>query len=208
LLSRSVGLKAAMVMMCETIESMGRKPPEINVTLKDPASNFVIRMYDEIAKWPDKALGEFIKDVTGEVPKPMDTPSMIGTVKKIFHELFLVEAKDTSDVLRYDSRWKMWPHVRRKPLQEGEDEMGKKASKKKVAKKVAKKTSAKKKSGVTESTKIKVVKDSKTPKMPARQKVKKAVPPAGITAGKLMEKTGCTLKTIDAMIGKGFLVAA
>jgi hypothetical protein len=83
------------------------------------------------------------------------------------------------------------------------------SSKKKVA---SKKATAKKaaptkrvKIAISSDSHIRVVAGSREPKMPKRKLVKKSIPSGGITAKELCEKTGAQLRTLAAMIRKGFI---
>lgn len=231
----NVGEKRAMEILYDVIKFQGHKVPEIDLTLEDPASQFCINMYAEIADWDYKHLSLFIKEITGKPSTQKEIASLLGTTKSIFHALFIDEEDVTkAHLLRYDSKWKMWPKVRtskrRKKMADSKLATRKKSSrnkasrkkasrkkvvakkkgKRKAAKKAAKKTAAfkPKTRGLTENSKIKVVKDSGTPKMANRKVVKRKVPPAGIKASTLIERTGCTLRTIDGMIQKGFFKKA
>jgi hypothetical protein len=75
------------------------------------------------------------------------------------------------------------------------------ATKKKVS--AAKAPTAK----LTPESTIYVVKDSSTPTKELRAKVKRSVPAAGIKASDLMAKTDSTLKTLAAMVRRGFIEA-
>lgn len=233
----NIGDKRAMEILYDVIKFQGHVVPEVDLTVSDPASTFAINMYAEIGSWDYKHLKLFIQEITGKPPQHKEIASLLGTAKSIFHTLFMDEDDSKAKVLRYDSKWKMWPKVRTKPrrkkmadskLATKKKASRKKASKKKVTKKtqrkkapakkkvakkkVAKKKTAKKKApsvkGLSESSKIKKVKDAGTPKMANRKTVMSKVPPAGIKASTLMERTGCTLRTIEAMIKKGFLTVA
>ncbi len=174
-LARTIGLKKAMEIMCEHIEVQRHKVPAIDLRSDDPAAKFMIEMYSELSRWDDTNLRLYIGTITGEPPKFKDTSSMLGTVKRIFHAIFLDDGATKEDVLRYDSIWKMWPNVRRKKERKMADSKlatrkktsAKKASRKKAGKKTkrvqkraSKKKVSRKKSGgmrlspITEDTKI------------------------------------------------------
>lgn len=170
-LARTIGLKKAMEIMCEHIEVQRHKIPAVDLMSDDPAANFMIAMYRELSSWNDTNLRLFIGTITGEPPKFKDTASMLGTVKRIFHAIFLDDEPSKEDVLRYDSVWKMWPNVRRKKerktmvdskLATRKKTSAKKASRKKVLsrRKTSKKKASRKKSGgarmspITGDTKI------------------------------------------------------
>lgn len=108
----TVGQKRAMEILCETIEAQGRKPPRLRLKNDNPVNDFVLAMYAEIASWPTKHLGEFIRTTTGEVPTELDGSSLIGESKRIFHEMFGHESPDEANLKDPASVWKMWPHVR------------------------------------------------------------------------------------------------
>lgn len=163
-----VGVRKTIDLMAEHIREQGLSVPTVDLSSKDPASKFSIHMYASIGKWGDNHLAMFIEGVTGDVPKFKDVPSMLGTVRAIFHAIFEEEAS-REDVIRYDSAWKMWPNVRLKPSKkERRKEMAtskgstKKASRKKVgAKKTAKNKTTKvdkKKVGKKKADKKKAIK--------------------------------------------------
>lgn len=110
----TIGNKRAMEVLCEHIEAQARKPPRLRLHEPNAVSDFVMAMYAEIARWPIKHLGEFVKETTGEVPKELDVPSLIGESKRIFHEMFMHAEVSDDDLKKPECVWKMWPHVRRK----------------------------------------------------------------------------------------------
>lgn len=225
-LRKGLDRKKAMYLLAEVIKESGGTPPTLDLTMKDPGPPFVVAMYRAISELSPKLLAKFVLETTGK--KYKSVADMLGEAKRAFHQLFLDEAPDTRVILRYDSPWKMWPHVRRKerkmadgskmatkkkkvPNKKAAKKTAKKVAKKKVSnKKVAKKTAKKRTTGksrlkLTDNSVIKPVKDSGTPVMPSRQKVKRAVPAKGIKFGDLKEKIGVTDRTIEAMVKKGFL---
>lgn len=145
----NVGEKRAMEVLYDMIKTQRHKVPVINLYMDDPAADFCINMYAEIASWDYHVLVVFIEEITGKKPKHAELPSLLGTAKSIFHALFMDEDEATKEqLLRYDSKWKMWPgKIRLKPKRRRKSEMAtKKASRKKVSSKraAAKKTGRKK----------------------------------------------------------------
>lgn len=110
----TIGNKRAMEVLCEHIEAQARKPPRLRLHEPNAVSDFVMAMYAELARWPIKHLGEFIRETTGEVPKELDVPSLLGESKRIFHEMFGHAEATDDDLKNPECVWKMWPHVRRK----------------------------------------------------------------------------------------------
>lgn len=142
----SIGEKRAMEILYDVIKFQGHKVPVINLFMDDPASDFCINMYKEIASWDYKHLTLFISEITGNPPVHKETASLLGTVKSIFHALFIDEEDTTkAHLLRYDAKWKMWPgKIRLKPKRKRKSKMAtkkarskKKASTKRAAKKKA-----------------------------------------------------------------------
>lgn len=147
-----MGDKRAMELLYDFIKVQRHKVPAINLFLDDPCADFSINMYAELADWSYQHLNSFIEEITGELVKHTEHASLLGTVKCIFHALF-TDTEDTSQaaLLRYDSKWKMWPgKIRLKPKRRRKSKMAtKKASKKKASSKraVNKKTRTAKKAG-------------------------------------------------------------
>lgn len=144
-----VGEKRAMEMLYDIIKFQGHKVPVINLFMEDPAADFCINMYSEISSWDYKNLVAFILEITGNPPEHTEIASLLGTVKSIFHALFMDEDDITKEqLLRYDSKWKMWPgKIRLKPKRRRKSKMAtKKAARKKTSTKRAsrKKVSRKK----------------------------------------------------------------
>lgn len=83
----------------------------------------------------------------------------------------------------------------------------KKATKKKVAPVKAKseRRAAAKTGEVTADSMLFVIEGSREPTMPKRKVIKRSVPASGVRASDLMAKTDCTLRTLNAMIRRGFI---
>lgn len=130
-----VGDKRAMEFLYDAIKFQGHVPPAINMYMEDPCADFCINMYAEIASWDYKHLVTFIQEISGEQPKHKEQASLLGTVKSIFHALFTDNEETTqAALLRYDSKWKMWPgKIRLKP--KGRKRKSRMATKKKASKK-------------------------------------------------------------------------
>ena len=157
-----MGDKRAMELLYDFIKVQGHQVPAINLFMEDPCADFSINMYSELASWSYKDLNSFIEEITGELVKHTEHASLLGTVKCIFHALFTDEEETTqAALLRYDSKWKMWPgKVRLKPRRKRKKDMatkkakGKKASSKRaVNKKVGKKTRTAKKAAKKKTAK-------------------------------------------------------
>jgi hypothetical protein len=144
----SVGEKRAMEILYDMIKTQRHKVPVINLFMEDPAADFCINMYAEIASWDYHILVVFVEEITGKKPVHTEIASLLGSAKSIFHALFMDEDEATKEqLLRYDSKWKMWPgKIRLKPKRRSKTKMAtKKASRKKVSgKRAARKTAAKK----------------------------------------------------------------
>ena len=132
-----IGDKRAMELLYDFIKVQGHTPPAINLYMDDPCADFRINMYAEIGAWSYKHLCLFIEELTGERPQHQEHASLLGTVKCVFHALFLDEDELTQEALmRYDSKWKMWPgKIRLKP--KGRRRKSRMATKKAGKKKVA-----------------------------------------------------------------------
>lgn len=146
----NVGEKRAMEILYDMIRLQRHRVPVINLFMDDPAADFCINMYSEISTWDYHHLVLFIEEITGKKPEHAETASLLGTAKSIFHALFMDEDEATKEqLLRYDSKWKMWPgEIRRKPKRRKSKMATKKAARKKTSTKRAsrKKTSTKKSS--------------------------------------------------------------
>lgn len=204
--------------------------PELNLTLKDPAASFMIEVYEAIAKLGKKNLYQVIEELTGVPPDGLDEASMMGQLKRLFHSMFYEEPQNAELVLKYNSVWKMWPGIRRKPRKE-KREMAtakkapakkavakkktptkvtpkkakalskKKASKKASAKKApAKKTKAPK---IDDKAVVLKVKGAKTPVLKIRQELVKSVPVKGKTYGDLVTEFGAG--HVNGCLKKGFI---
>lgn len=152
-----VGEKRAMEILYDMIKTQRHKVPVINLYMDDPAADFCINMYAEIASWDYHVLVVFIEEITGKKPKHAELASLLGTAKSIFHALFMDEDEATKEqLLRYDSKWKMWPgKIRLKPKRRRKSEM---ATKKASRKKVSSKRAAAKKTGRRKASKKKTAK--------------------------------------------------
>jgi hypothetical protein len=170
----SVGEKRAMEILYDMIKTQRHKVPVINLYMDDPAADFCINMYAEIASWDYHVLIVFIEEITGKKPAHTEIASLLGTAKSIFHALFMDEDEATKEqLLRYDSKWKMWPgKIRLKPkrrkskMATNKNASRKKTSSKRAAakktgrRKVSKKKTTKRKSGggrlspITDDTKL------------------------------------------------------
>jgi len=175
-----VGVRKTIDLMAEHISAQNLAIPSVNLSSKDPASAFAIKMYAAIGRWDAKHLAMFIEGVTGKIPKFGDDASMLGTVKAIFHAIFEDEAT-REEVNRYDSVWKMWPNIRLKPSKkERREEMATAKGKKQASKK---KVSTKKARGKKPA-------DKKVGRKPAKKTKKKSVKKGGGT--RLAPMTGDT----------------
>lgn len=143
----AVGEKRAMEVLYDVIRFQGHKVPAINLFMDDPAADFCINMYSEIASWDYKHLTLFIKEITGKPPAHTEMASLLGTSKSIFHALFIDEEETTkAHLLRYDSKWKMWPGtIRLRPKRRRKSKMATKKAKRKSKKKASTKRAATKK---------------------------------------------------------------
>lgn len=139
-----IGDKRAMELLYDFIKVQRHTPPAINLYMEDPCSDFCINMYAELSDWSYQHLCLFIEEITGDKPKHAEHASLLGTVKCIFHALFTDKEETTqAALLRYDSKWKMWPgKVRLKPRRRRKSNM---ATKKKAKKQATKKKASKKK---------------------------------------------------------------
>ena len=157
----TVGEKRAMEILYDVIKFQGHKVPAINLFLEDPAADFCINMYAEFASWEYKSLTTFIVEITGKEPVHAEIASLLGTVKSIFHALFIDEEDTTqAALLRYDSKWKMWPgKVRLKPKRRRKSKMATKKKGKK-GKTSTKRATSKKKRVVKKSGRKKAAKSS------------------------------------------------
>lgn len=148
----SVGRKhavEALVRLCETVP--GRMPIAYEGA-EDTCAQLVQSLYEVIAKAPQKALAELVRDVSAEKPAA-DLPGLLGQAKRVIHGTLGFEWDD----LKYLDAWRMWPsrsegdgtvarparvQQRGRAAHEESDDM---ASKKKTTKKAAtkKKTAVK-----------------------------------------------------------------
>lgn len=164
-----IGDKRAMELLYDFIKVQRHKVPVINLYMDDPCADFSINMYSELSDWSYEHLRSFIEEITGETPKHAEHASLLGTVKCIFHALF-TDIEDTTQaaLLRYDSKWKMWPgKIRLKPRRKRKSDMAKKAKKKGKAstkKAVNKKATAKKTRTAKKAGKKKTAKKAAAPR--------------------------------------------
>lgn len=104
-------VKHAMELLDDTFRHLRQKPPAMNTKKDDPWPAFSIEVNSLIAKWPEGVLKQFLGDlVVVEVPK--DVSGMIGTVKRLLHEVFGVDDILDDNYPKYLARWRMWPHQR------------------------------------------------------------------------------------------------
>lgn len=203
-----IGDKRAMELFYDFIKVQGHKAPAINLFMDDPCADFSINMYAEVADWSYSHLSTFIEEITGERPKHREHASLLGTVKCIFHALF-TDTEDTSQaaLLRYDSKWKMWPgKIRLKPKRRRKSKMAtKKASKKKASSKravnkkvgkkatrTAKKAASKKKNGNGRANSI-AVHEGKVTKMLKRR--------SGASVMEVVDSVGISKKSVRKLFG-------
>ncbi len=201
----NVGEKRAMEVLYDVIRFQGHKVPVINLFMDDPASDFCINMYAEIASWDFKHLMLFISEITGKSPAHTEMASLLGTVKSIFHALFIDEEETTkAHLLRYDSKWKMWPgKIRLKPKRRRKSKMAtkkarskkkastKRASKKKVAAR-GKKKAAKKAAGNGRANSIDVH-EGKVTKLLRRR--------SGASVMEVVDSVGISKKSVRKLFG-------
>lgn len=198
LFKKGVLYKHAMELLDKTIEASKQPKLYMDTRSEHPATRFLIALYDRIGHWNDVMMREFIEALT-DTPVPESRSEKIVLVGKLAKEAF--EYGESPEP--YLARWKMWPH-QRSSTQDGEDDMSKKATTTKEGAK-GKNVPPKRKSTVSERAKLKPVDTEKKPKIEKRREVLAAVSKAGITAEALMKKTGCSMKTIEALIKKGFI---
>jgi len=206
-----IGDKRAMELLYDFCKVQGRPVPAINLFMEDPCADFCINMYAELASWSYKDLNSFIEEITGELVKHTEHASLLGTVKCIFHALFTDNEETTqAALLRYDSKWKMWPgKVRLKPRRKRKSDMAKKkAAKKKASKKAAvnKKATAKKtrtqkktakkgakKKAVTRENGIQVHEGAVTKMLKRR---------SGASVMEVVDKVGISKKSVRKLFGQ------
>lgn len=201
-----VGEKRAMEILYDVIKFQHHKVPAINLFIEDPAADFCINMYQEIASWEYKHLTTFIFEITGKQPVHKELASLLGTVKSIFHALFIDEVETTQEaLLRYDSKWKMWPgKIRLKPKRRRKSKMatkkakGKTSSKRASKKKVGKKTTrtakkAAKKAASNGRTNSIAVHEGKVTKMLKRR--------SGASVMEVVDSVGISKKSVRKLFG-------
>jgi hypothetical protein len=168
-------------------------------------------MYAELASWSYKDLNSFIEEITGELVKHTEHASLLGTVKCIFHALFTDEEETTkAALLRYDSKWKMWPgKVRLKPRRKRKSDMArKKAAKKKASKKQAvKKKATAKKTRTAKKAAKKTAKKAASPRENGIQvhegKVSKMLKRrSGASVMEVVESVGISKKSVRKLFGQ------
>lgn len=214
MLRSSKTVKHAMELLDDTFSYLKQKPPTMKAYMDDPSAAFLIETYALVSKWPESVLSQFITDLTNLEPKRGDVSGMIGTVKRIIHEVFGDTDRGTGET--YLARWRMWPHRRSKVedevvqrVKDPEENLmkSKLATKKKVTSIKAPATSkvkAPKGGKIKDDTKLRVIKGSKRPKNDERARVKGLIS-GTMTAAAIMKKTGCKLKTLEVMLNHDYV---
>lgn len=224
LLRKKFSTSRAMDVFDKAFRAAEQSVPVMKAYMQDPCVDFLVEAGALIAFWPRSVMCHVLTELTQLTPA-QNLLELEKQVRRLLHEILGV--KEVGDEYgKKRSRWMQWPHLRATPKHEVDstrskeltsEEKEKMASTKKAVKKkvvpakakgsAAKKAAVKKgggKSAIANDTKLRVVEGSKKPALEERVKVKNSVK-GTMTAEAIVKKAGCNLKTLGAMVRKGFL---
>lgn len=135
--------KAMMTFLEDTFLHAGQHPPVFFSKMDQPFVAFLLSIDEKIAEWPPEVLKAFLDELCTK--SPTDVPGMIGDAKRVVSEIF--DDIGHSISVPYLTRWKQWPYINDKKVEQPADKENLMASKMATKKKVQ----SEKRDGATEA---------------------------------------------------------